>query len=378
MRGHLQRRGERSWRLKYDIGSDAAGDRQTRYVTLKGSKAEAQKEAAKVLAAVATGTHVDPSTETVTAFVERWLADWADDNVSNKTWVRYAQLLRKHLCARFGLVPIQKLRPADLQALYAATARAGLADRTRLHLHRVIHTMLKHAVQWGVVARNVAGLVDAPRVKGKEIEILSPAQVSIVLQALRGKPAYPIAALALGSGLRRSELLALRWSDVDLDGGSLRVEQSLEQTKRGGLVFKAPKTRHGRRTVTLARSTIAVLREHRKVQQEHRLFFGLGKASNDALVFTSEDGSPYLPSTLTLQWKRAMRAFGLNVTLHSLRHAHASALIAAGLDVLTVSRRLGHGSPAITLGVYGHLFKHDDRAAAIMEAALNGQPQSPK
>jgi integrase len=370
MQGHLQRRGERSWRLKYDIGSEAAGDRQTRYVTLRGTKAEAQKEAAKILAAVATGTHVDPSAETVAAFVERWLVDWADNNVSHKTWTRYAQLLRKHLCARFGSVPIQKLRPVDLQALYAAMAQAGLADRTRLHMHRVTHTVLKHALQWGVVARNIAGMVDAPRVQGQEVEILTSAQITGVLATFRGKPAYPIVALALGSGLRRSELLGLRWCDVDLDGGSLRVEQSLEQTKRGGLVFKAPKTRHGRRTVTLAPSTITVLREHWKAQQEHRLFFGLGKAPDDALVFTSEDGSPYLPATLTLQWRRAMQAAGLKATLHSLRHTHASTLIGAGLDILTISRRLGHGSPVITLAVYGHLMKPDDRAAIVIEQAL--------
>jgi integrase len=366
MRGSITRRGKRSWRLKYDV--QTAGPRQTRYVTLYGTRAQAQAEAAKIMAAVATGAHVDPSTETVAQFVERWLRDWADDNVSNKTWTRYAQLLRKHLCGRLGSLPIQKLKPADLQALYAAMARAGLADRTRLHVHRVVSTMLKHATQWGVVARNVATMVDAPRVKAQEIEILSPNQVAGVLEALRGKPSYPIVALMLGTGLRRSEALALRWQDVDLDGGSLRVEQALEQTQRRGLVFKAPKTRHGRRTVTLAPSTVAVLREHWRAQQEQRLFFGLGKAPEDTLVFASWDGSPYLPSTLTLQWRRA----GLKATLHSLRHTHASTLIAAGLDVLTISRRLGHGSPAITLNVYGHLFKPDDRAAAIMEAALTG------
>ena len=204
-------------------------------------------------------------------------------------------------------------------------------------MHRVIHTMLKHALQWGVVARNVATMVDAPRVTAGEIEILTPAQVGIVLDALRGKPPYPIVAVALATGLRRSELLALRWRDVDLDGGTLRVEQALEQTTRGGLVFRAPKTRHGRRTVTLAPSTVAVLREHYKAQLEQRLFFGLGNAPDDALVFTSWDGSPYLPATLTLQWRRAMQEAGLTATLHSLLHTHASTLIAAGLDMLTVN-----------------------------------------
>jgi integrase len=370
MKGHLQRRGARSWRLKYDVDANGRGARQTRYVTLRGTKAQAQKQAAKILASVAADAHVDPSVETVAGFVERWLRDWADANVSNKTWTRYAQLLRKHLCGRLGAVPIQKLRPADLQAVYAAMARAGLADRTRLHLHRVVHTMLKHAMQWGVVSRNVASMVDAPRVKAQEIEVLTPAQVKTVLESLRGRTLYPIAVLALGSGLRRSEFLALRWKDVNLDQGTVRVEQSLEQTKRGGLVFRQPKTKHGRRTVRLPASTLALLREHRKAQQEQRLLLGLGKATDDALVFASWNGEPRSPNALTKEWTVVIRRAGLSATLHSLRHTHASTLIASGMDVLSISRRLGHGSPAITLGVYGHLFKTDDRAAEIMEEAL--------
>jgi len=372
MKGHLQRRGERSWRLKYDVGSDAVGDRQTRYVTLRGTKAEAQKAAAKILATVATGTHVDPSSETVCDFVERWLRDWGTANLSALTLEGYSQMLRKHLCARVGSVPIQRLRASDLQAAYAAMARDGLADRTRLHLHRIVHVMFKHAVQWGILPRNIADMLDAPRVRAHEIEVLKPGQVQAVLEALRGQPLRLIAAVALATGLRRGELLALRWQDLDLDGGTLRVEQALEQTQRGGLVFKAPKTRHGRRTVTLPVSTVALLRDHWKAQQEQRLALGLGKAPDDALVFPDWDGSPRAPRTLTQQWQKQMKTVGLKATFHSLRHTHASTLIAAGLDVLTVSRRLGHGSPAITLTVYGHLFKPDDRAAAIMEKALKG------
>ena len=170
--------------------------------------------------------------------------------------------------------------------------------------------------------------------------------------------------------MRRGELLALRWIDTDLEAAVLRVERALEQTKRGGLVFKAPKTRFGRRQITLAPSTVAVLREHRKAQQEQRLFLGLGKAPPDALVFASFDGSTRSPNAVTKEWSLAMQKAGLTATFHSLRHTHASTLIASGLDVLTISRRLGHGSPAITLGIYGHLFKTDDRAAAIMEKAF--------
>src|SRR5262249_39506092 len=162
---------------------------------------------------------------------------------------------------------------------------------TRLQLHRIVHVMLKHAAQWGVVPRNVATIVDAPRVKLFEIEILLPAQVQIVLATLRRTPLYPIVVVALYSGLRRGELLALRWQDIDFDAGHLRVEQALEETTRAGLVFKAPKSRHGRRTVTLPPSTIAVLREHWKKQQEQRLMLGLGKAPANALVFANFDGA---------------------------------------------------------------------------------------
>jgi integrase len=367
VRGSITRRGRRSWRLKYDI--QTAGPRQTRYVTLHGTRAQAQAEAAKIMAAVATGIHVDPSVESIAQFVDRWLSDWGAANLSRLTLEGYQQMLGKHLCGRIGALPLQKLRASDLQAVYAAMAKDGLADRTRLHLHRIVRVMLKHAVQWGVLPRNVADMIDAPRVRAHEIEVLSAAEVQTVLEALRGQPLHHIAAVALASGLRRGELLALRWQDVDLDGGTLRVEQALEETKRGR-VFKAPKTRHGRRMVTLPVSTVALLREHWKAQQEERLALGLGRAEPSSLVFADWDGAPRSPRTLTQQWRKEMKKAGLKATFHSLRHTHASTLIAAGLDVLSISRRLGHGSPVITLGVYGHLFKSDDRAAAIMEKAL--------
>jgi integrase len=371
MKGNLTRRGKSSWRLKFEVGRDPiTGRRSTKFVTLRGTKAQAQTEAVRIIAAAAAGQHVDSSRETVSQFVERWLRDWANNNVSNKTWTRYAQLLRKHLASRLGSVPIQKLRAVNLQAAYAAMAEEGLADQTRLHLHRVAHRMLGHALQWGVVARNVATMVDAPRVRTHEIEVLTPAEVKAALEKLRGRSLYPIASVALATGMRRGELLALRWQDVDFDGAALKVERALEQTKRGGLLFKPPKSRYGRRPITLPTSTVAELRVHRKAQAEQRLALGLGKASDDALVFATWDGSTRSPNALTKEWSLAMKAAGLKMTFHSLRHTHASALIASGLDVLTISRRLGHGSPAITLGIYGHLFKTDDRAAAIMEAAL--------
>jgi integrase len=372
MKGHLTRRGQRSWRLKYDLAPGDSGKRQTRYATLRGTRAEAQAQAAKILAAVAEGTHTDPSRETVAEFVKRWLTTWASDNISRSTWVTYDHLLRKHLVARVGARPIQKLRPADLQAVYSAMAAEGLADRTCRHVHRVVHRLLGHAVRWNVIPRNPAGSIDAPRVRGKEMEVLAAGELQAILETLRGKELYPIAAVALATGLRRGEVLALRWADVNLEAGFLQVERALEETSRSGITFKTPKTRYGRRQVTLPASTVALLRDHHRTQLEQRLLFGRGKEPADALVFSNFDGSPRSPHWVTETWRRVAKHAGIRATFHSLRHTHASTLIASGLDVLTISRRLGHGSPVITLSVYGHLFKTDDRAALIIEKALKG------
>jgi integrase len=351
-RGNVTRRGRNSWRIKFDLGTDpVTGKRLTRFVTVRGTKATAQRELTKLLSSADTGQYVDQDRQTTTQFAEHWLATWAARNTSNKTFERYEALIKVHVLPRIGSIPIQKLRAADLQKLYAGLT---VADRTRLHIHRIIHRMLKHAAQWSVVQQNVAALLDAPSVKSKEIEILAAAEIARVLETLKGRSLYPIVVTALGTGMRRGELLALRWKDVDLDGAKLRVEQSLEQTKRGGLVFKAPKTRHGRRTITLPSSTVAVLREHFKATLERRLVLRQGKIPDDALVFATWDGATRSQNAMSKEWRRAVHAAKLKATFHSLRHTHASSLIAAGIDVLSISRRLGHGSPAITLGVYGH------------------------
>jgi integrase len=236
-------------------------------------------------------------------------------------------------------------------------------------VHRLLHRALGHAATWGVVQQNVVSLVSPPRVASTEIEIIREDEIKTVLQKLRGRSMYMIATLGLATGMRRGELLALRWQDIDLDAGKLRVERSLEQTK-AGLRFKAPKTKHGRRTITIPPSIVAELRQHWKEQQERRLALGTGKAPADALVFpTWWDFATRSPNALTKEWSVAMAEAGMSASLHSLRHTHASSLIAAGVDVLTISRRLGHATPSITLGIYGHLFSNtDDRAAQVIEA----------
>jgi integrase len=153
----------------------------------------------------------------------------------------------------------------------------------------------------------------------------------------------------------------------------LRVECSLEETA-AGLRVKPPKTRHGHRTISLPKSTIEILRDHYRGQLQQRLLLGLGRPSASDWVFQLFDGSPYPPDKLSRDWGNVVRDRKLpRVMFHALRHSHASALIAAGVDIVTVSKRLGHGSPTITLGVYAHLFNRTDALAAqAIERAING------
>lgn len=389
MTGHIRRRGQRSWEIKWDAGNDpATGKRKTRYASVKGTKREAEAELVRLMAAQKSGQAAEPSKITVKEFFDHWDRDWASLNVTAKTLERYRELTQLHVVAHLGATALQKLRPANLAALYTTLLREGksprrkpkageklknqgLSPRTVGHVHRVAHRAFGHAVQWGLITVNPAANVSPPPVASTEIEILRPDDLKKVLAHVKGTGLQFLTATVLGTGMRRGELLALRWLDLDLDRSTLRVQRSLEETS-AGLRFKAPKTKHGRRTISLPAYLVGELRSHWKAQIEARLSLGLGKPSPEALVFPRFDGEPRSPDSLSKEWKAAATAAGAPVTLHALRHTHASQLIASGLDVLTISRRLGHGNPNITLTVYGHLFAStDDRAAKVLDAAFS-------
>jgi integrase len=237
----------------------------------------------------------------------------------------------------------------------------------------LLHTALGRAAKLEAVARNVATVVAPPKVEAGEAECLDEGQIKTVLTALQDHPLNAIVMIALATGMRRGELCALQWRHVQLDTATLEVSRSLEETN-DGLRFKEPKSRHGHRSISLPASAIETLKAHRLRQGELRLALGLGRPGPDDLVFCLEDGSPLPPDRLSQRWHRTAVALGLPlVTFHAFRHTHASALLGAGLDIVTISRRLGHGSPGITLGIYAHHFKNTDAAAAAaIEAALGG------
>jgi integrase len=309
---------------------------------------------------------------TVSAYFEQWLRDWAPMKAGPKCLERY-QSLARHVTAAIGSKPMQQVRGSDLAQVYRGMAAKGLAPKTVKHVHVLARGIFRQAVKLGDVKVDPTSQIGAPAVPHKEAAVLRIEEIPIMLAAVRGTVLYPIAVTALSTGARRGELAGLAWEDVDLERGTIEVKRSVETVRGQPQRFKEPKSVRGRRMITLASSAVAALKEHRKDQLELRMKLGLGKPVPDAPVFTTVYGKPWSPGDLGQRFANAMTAAGLpHVTLHTLRHTHASMLIKAGEDILTISRRLGHSSASITLNIYGHLLSSKDRAADIVEKTLGG------
>ena len=300
-------------------------------------------------------------------------------NLGPKSLERYQQLLRLNVIPHIGRLPIQKLRATHIAELYAMLSRKGgyrggpLAPASIAYVHAVLNRILGHAVAWGVVNKNVITQAVAPPAASdkEEIVVLNEEQIGIVLRHFNGHTLRPVVSFLLATGARRGEALALRWKDIDLNKSIVRIERAVEQTA-AGLRIKTPKTKAGRRNVAISPWLVAELKAYRTRQNEKRLALGLGRSLDSDLVFGQWDGSIESPQRVSQNFAKAMKALGIECTLHGLRHTHVSQLIAEGVDVLTISRRIGHAKASVTLDVYGHLFGDtDSKAAAVMEAVFS-------
>ena len=372
MRGNITRRGKSSWRLKFDAEPDAVtGERRIRYVTVKGKRADAEAELARLLNDAHKGTLVNPTKITVADWLRQWL-DGVKGDLSNGTVENYLGKIERQIIPVLGKIELQRLKPADVRRWFVDMPTKGsLSARSRIFTCKLLSAALDAAVRDEVLHRNVCDAVKMPKVKPAKVETLKEDQLD--LSPLEGHWVHPIATLALLSGARRGELLALRWCDLDLDKGTMRIERSLEHTRSGGLRFKEPKTPDSVRVISLPAGALEALKAHRVRQLEQRMM--LGQGGRPELVFTTLDGDPITPDVLSKAWSRQTAAKGMpQVHFHALRHTHASMLISEGIDIVQISKRLGHASPTITLNTYSHLFKRsDDDIVSAIEKALGGK-----
>jgi integrase len=371
MKGHIRERSPGRWAIIIDVPDPATGKRRRKWHAFRGTKRQAQVECARLIADLGQGSYVERSKAAAGDFVRARIDQWeAAGDITARSAQRYRLLASRQIVPHIGAKPLQKLTRLDLEAWHTTLRNTGLAARTIGQAHRVLGKALTDAERDGLIAKNVCRIQKAPKVKAQETTIVK--DIPGLIGKLHGSRLYTLAMTALFTGMRLGEILALRERHVDLERGAIEVREALEETKVHGVRFKSTKTEAGHRTITLPTIVIELLREHHRELMETRLKLGLGRRGPEDLLFATVEGNPLRTTAVSKAWADLASRMGMpEVTFHSLRHTHASQLIAQGIDIVTISKRLGHANPRITLAIYAHLFATDDsKAAAAINAAL--------
>lgn len=331
------------------------------------------------------GTFVEPNKVTVGKWLKTWLENYMKPHLRPTTWQSYEALMSQHVIPAIGEVKLKNLQTCDLQGLYKAKLesgrldrKGGLSARTVRYIHSVVFEALEQAVKEQLVVRNVAEAVTLPREEKKEIQPLTSEQVGEFLASIRDERHYPALLLELSTGLRRGELLALRWEDVDLKAGNLKVRQSLVRIhsekgaeKKTELVFQEPKTKHSKRTIPLTAGVLKELKAHKARQAQEKLFLGQGYQDN-GLVFCMEDGRPIEPRNFTRRFDGYLERAGIpHVRFHDLRHTFATLMLELDEHPKVVQEILGHSKISMTIDTYSHVMPGiKERAMAKLDSVL--------
>lgn len=346
-------------------------ERRQRWVAGFRTRKDAEAELAKVVGRMDEETYVEPSKQTLAEYLADWLAGVRPPagGIRYSTWYSYGRNLQNHVIPAIGSKRLRKLQPNDLNKLYADLLDKGLSPRSVHYVHAIIRRALNEALRAGQITRNPAQLARPPKQTRPRMKTWTAEELRQFLRHVRDDILYASYLLAAMTGMRRGELLGLRWDDLDLKAGKLSVRQTLVEVNYE-LCFSEPKTARGRRVVDLDSATVAALDAHRKRQIEERLAHG--PAWRDSgLVFTRQDGSPSHPDGLSDAFKRHVRAAGLQlIRFHDLRHTYATLALDAGMKPWDLSDRLGHASVAFTLDVYRHAIPATQKEAAEKVASL--------
>jgi len=343
MKGNITKRGENSWRIKYDVGTDANGKRVTQTHTVKGTKKQAQGELIRRLSDLADGRYVAPVRETVADYSQHWLKNIAPAARAPITIERYATLIRAHIIPGIGAIELQKLDGSAIDSFYASRREMGLAPLTLHHVHSLLGQILASAVKAKKLNRSPKSDIQTkPKPKRRDkIEVLDEAELAALLNHLRGHWLYMPSLVAASTGLRRGEVLGLRWQDLDLKKGTLQVAQAVESVG-GKLNIKPPKTERSARTIKMPSALVSELERHQREQLEQRLKVGLG--GRPEFVFTSPVGEILNPDYISEAFAKKAREVK-PITFHGLRHTHITLLLKSGVPVHVVSARAGTRSP---------------------------------
>jgi integrase len=366
--GSLTKRADGRWEARISLSD---GTRKSFYAK---TRQEAARRLAEAMRDRDRGLPITGERQTVAQFLSVWL-ETIRPTVGVGTWKRYEEIVRLHLIPAIGAHSLAKLSPQNVQALYAAKLEAGLSTTTVHHIHAALHLALESAVSLDLVARNVTDRVTAPKMRRHEMEVLSPKQSRTLLNAISGDELEALYVLALTTGMRQGELLALKWRDIDLDAEWLRIHATVRKL-RGAFIYAPPKTKRSRRGVALTTMAIEALKRHGVRQAEAKAIVGPAWQDND-LVFADAVGGPLEGRHVLRHYFRPLlQAAGLPpIRFHDLRHTTATLLLAQGIHPKVVSEMLGHTTIGITLDTYSHVLPEMQREAATSLDQLLSQEE---
>lgn len=389
-----------SYEIRVSLGRSSDGTkkicksltwRPTPGITLRQEEKELERQALLFEERVKNGV-CPSSTMRFEELSSRWMEDYAKPNLSPSTYNRYVEYL-KRINQAIGHIKLKDLRPLHLNAFYKNLAEPGiskhykkdesgkpigdrrLSPKTIRDHHRVISAILNWAVKSELIDRNVAAGATVPKSPGQDIECLNEEQAKHLLQLLEKEPIQyrTMITLLIYTGLRRGELNGLEWKDIDFEARTLTVARSSLYIGNGQTITKEPKSRAGKRKLTLSNTACMLLREYKAWQDERKEELGDKWQEHDRL-FTQWNGVPIHPQTISDWFRKFLNKHPElpRVRLHSLRHSNATLLIAEGVDIRTVSNRLGHAQTSTTLNIYSHALQSRDAAAAdCLDNALN-------
>jgi len=364
VKGHVRRHGGRWYTIIFQgrkINKKGKLADTYRWIGGFDTQGEAQDELTRQLSARLEGSYVEPHRMLVAEYLRLWLSI-AKMGLAAKTHERYRDICENNIIPNLGPFELVKLTAIDVEKFYTimltagrkGRAKGGLSPTTVLQFHRVLHKALHDAVKKRIVSHNVAGAAQAPRAANPELSVPDEdAMAALVTQSRQDKRIFLPIVIACGSGLRRGEILGLKWSDINWAASTIRVVRSLCQT-RDAVFLKDVKQKRSRRVVSLPAFVMDALREARVEQEKLRKQCGPGYEHHD-LVCCLPDGKPLPPDVLTKAYRSYRVSLGLGARFHDLRHAHASQALQNGVPVKTVQSRLGHSTAAFTLDRYGHL-----------------------
>lgn len=362
------------WTARVSLGLDPLTGKQRQKRLSAKTKRELDGKIAETIANDRAG-HQPDSALTVAAFLDRWL-ETITPRLRQSTLRVYRERVTGFIVPAVGHKPLGKLSPADVQRLHARILEAGRAPATAAAVHAVLRSALNDAIRWGLITRNVCSAVRAPRPNTPEMQTWSAEQVAVALRAAEGDPYACLWRLALTTGMRRGELLGLRWTDVDLENRQLTIRHTLVQGKGRAWESGTPKTEKGRRSIAISDADVAALKAHRIQQREWELAAPIWH--NDAgLVFTERTGRPVHANKLAMRFGKLIERAGLpRIRFHDCRHSHATLLMESGIHPKVASERLGHSKIGMTLDLYSHVTENMQRDATDRLARLIDDAQA--